>query len=279
MLIERARADDLGEVLRLLSDQHLPVDDVEHHIGTMVVARDAERVVGVAALELYAGGALLRSVAVDSAARGKRLGHQLTEAALSVARENGIGAVFLLTTTAEHFFPRFGFERIARAEVPASVQASVEFQVACPASAVVMRKRLSHPMKTVLFACVHNAGRSQMAAAWFNLLADPAKAHAISAGTEPRTHVHPEVVTAMMEVGVDLSAAPTTKLSDEVAQQAQWLVTMGCGDQCPAVPGAAREEWACEDPKGKPIEQVRVIRDGIRDRVRAFVEGEGWSRH
>jgi arsenate reductase len=130
----------------------------------------------------------------------------------------------------------------------------------------------------VLFACVHNAGRSQMAAAWFNLLADPAQARAISAGTEPGTSVHPEVVTAMQEVGVDLSRARTTRLSDEVARQAQLLVTMGCGDQCPIVPGTARDDWPLEDPKGKPIERVRAIRDDIRDRVRTLVEGKGWSR-
>jgi arsenate reductase len=131
---------------------------------------------------------------------------------------------------------------------------------------------------TVLFACVHNAGRSQMAAAWFNLLADPAQARAVSAGTEPGTGVHPEVVTAMQEVGVDLSRARTTRLSDEVARQAQLLVTMGCGDQCPIVPGTARDDWPLEDPKGKPIERVRAIRDDIRDRVRTLVEGKGWSR-
>ena len=131
-------------------------------------------------------------------------------------------------------------------------------------------------MTTVLFACVHNAGRSQMAAAWFNLLADPAQARAISAGTEPGTSVHPEVVTAMQDV--DLSRARTTRLSDEVARQAQLLVTMGCGDQCPIVPGTARDDWPLEDPKGKPIERVRAIRDDIRDRVRTLVEGKGWSR-
>jgi arsenate reductase len=133
-------------------------------------------------------------------------------------------------------------------------------------------------MTTVLFACVHNAGRSQMAAAWFNLLADPARARAISAGTEPGTRIHPEVVAAMREAGVDLSGAGTTKLTDEVARQAQLVVTMGCGDQCPVVPGAARDDWPLADPKDKPIEQVRAIRDDIRDRVRALVEGEGWSR-
>jgi arsenate reductase (thioredoxin) len=91
-------------------------------------------------------------------------------------------------------------------------------------------------MNTVLFACVHNAGQSQMAAAWFNLLTDPAKARAISAGTDRGTHVHPEVLAAMREVGVDLSGASTTKLTPELAQTAHVLVTMGCGDQCPFVP-------------------------------------------
>ena len=117
-----------------------------------------------------------------------------------------------------------------------------------------------------------------MAAAWFNQRADPLKARAISAGTEPGARVHPEVVAAMREVGVDLSAAGMTKLTDDVARRAQLLVTMGCGDECPIVPGAARDDWPLDDPKGKPIEQVRAIRDDIRDRVRRLVEDEGWSR-
>jgi len=132
-------------------------------------------------------------------------------------------------------------------------------------------------MNVVLFACVHNAGRSQMAAAWFNRLADPAKARAISAGTDPGSRVHPEVINAMNEVGVDLSKAGTTRLTTEVAQQAQMLITMGCGDQCPVVPGARRDDWPLEDPKGKPIAQVRAIRDDIRQRVEALLVDEGWS--
>ena len=131
-------------------------------------------------------------------------------------------------------------------------------------------------MNTVLFACVHNAGRSQMAAAWFNWFADSSKARAISAGTNPGPHVHPEVVAAMREVGLDLAYATITRLTLELAAQAQMLVTMGCGDECPYVPGTQHEDWPLEDPKGKPIEQVRAIRDEIRDRVRALVEHEGW---
>ena len=132
-------------------------------------------------------------------------------------------------------------------------------------------------MKTVLFACVHNAGRSQMAAAWFNRLADSSKARAISAGTDPGAHVHPEVVTVMREVGVDLAVAPTTRLTPDIAQQAQVLVTMGCGDECPYVPGTTRDDWPLEDPKGKPLERVRDIRDEIRGRVAALIAREGWS--
>jgi len=131
-------------------------------------------------------------------------------------------------------------------------------------------------MKTVLFACVHNAGRSQMAAAWFNRLADSQKAVAISAGTSPGPQVHPEVVAAMHDVGVDLAGAQPTTLTPELAQRAQLLVTMGCGDECPVVPGAKREDWPLADPKDQPIARVREIRDEIRDRVRALIEREGW---
>ena len=116
-----------------------------------------------------------------------------------------------------------------------------------------------------------------MAAAWFNRLADSAKARAISAGTDPAAHVHPEVIGAMREVGIDLTGAATTRLTPEVAQEAQVLVTMGCGDQCPVVPGARREDWPLDDPQGQPIAQVRTIRDDIRDRVRSLIERENWS--
>ena len=131
-------------------------------------------------------------------------------------------------------------------------------------------------MKTVLFACVHNAGRSQMAAAFFNQLADPAKARAVSAGTNPGPAVHPEVVAAMREVEIDLSGAATTKLTTSLAETASMLVTMGCGDECPYVPGVTRDDWPLDDPKGRPIDAVRVIRDDIRQRVEALISREGW---
>ena len=130
-------------------------------------------------------------------------------------------------------------------------------------------------MTTVVFACVHNAGRSQMAAALFNQLADPARGRALSAGTSPGDRVHPEVVTVMQEEGIDLSGARPRKLTPELAAEAQLLITMGCGDECPYVPGLRRDDWPLEDPKGKPIERVRAIRDDIRARVQALIAQEG----
>ena len=132
-------------------------------------------------------------------------------------------------------------------------------------------------MNTILFACVHNAGRSQMAAAFFNAAADPAKARAVSAGTEPGKHVHPEVVEVMREVGLDLSHAVPTRLTDELARQAQLLVTMGCGEACPFVPGLRRVDWNLEDPKGQSRERVRSIRDEVRRQVEELVTANAWQ--
>ena len=132
-------------------------------------------------------------------------------------------------------------------------------------------------MKTVIFACVHNAGRSQMAAAFFNQLADPAKARAESAGTSPGPRVHPEVLAAMGEAGLDLAAETPKRLTPELAGRAQMLITMGCGDECPVVPGARRDDWPLDDPKGRPMDEVRRIRDEIRRRVAALIAAEGWA--
>ena len=129
----------------------------------------------------------------------------------------------------------------------------------------------------VVFACVHNAGRSQMAAAFFNALADPRRACAVSAGTEPADRVHPEVVTVMKEAGLDVSEAKPSRLTDELAGASRLLVTMGCGEACPFVPGLERNDWPIEDPKAKPLERVRQIRDEVRRRVERLIETEGWG--
>jgi arsenate reductase len=131
-------------------------------------------------------------------------------------------------------------------------------------------------VKTVLFACLHNAGRSQIAAAFFNALADPAQSRALSAGTTPATRVHPEVVEVMREAGLELAGNQPRLLTPELAAEASLLVTMGCGEECPYVPGVRVLDWPLRDPKGLGAEAVRAIRDEVRARVEALLDAEGW---
>ncbi len=114
-----------------------------------------------------------------------------------------------------------------------------------------------------------------MAAAWFNVFADPRRARALSAGTAPAGSVHPEVVEVMQEVGIDLARAPSQLLTADVVAASNLLVTMGCGESCPVVPGLKREDWDLEDPKGKSLNRVREIRDQVRAKVRALIKSEG----
>ena len=141
--IDAAQSADAAAIFALLEQQHLPLDGLRDHLATTLVARsDDGQIVGSAALEIYPDGALLRSVAIVADRQHSGLGRQLTESAIALARDRHVRAIYLLTTTAEQYFLRFGFERIARAEVPPGVQTSVEFTSACPSSATVMRKTL-----------------------------------------------------------------------------------------------------------------------------------------
>ncbi len=121
-------------------------------------------------------------------------------------------------------------------------------------------------MTTVLFVCLQNAGRSQMSQALFQRATGETD-RALSAGTTPAEHVHPEVVQVMREIGIDLADRTPQLLTPELAQQADIIVTMGCGDRCPYIPGKRYIDWQLPDPAGQPIEHVREIREGIADRV------------
>jgi arsenate reductase len=133
-------------------------------------------------------------------------------------------------------------------------------------------------MTRVLFACVHNAGRSQMAAAFLRVLADPARVEALSAGTDPAAQVHPGVRAAMAELGIDLSEARPTRLTPALAASVQLLVTMGCGDACPVLPGTEVLDWPLPDPRDASPDAVRAIRDTVRARVAELVAARGWAR-
>jgi arsenate reductase (thioredoxin) len=125
-------------------------------------------------------------------------------------------------------------------------------------------------MATALFVCLHNAGRSQMSAALFERAAD-GRHQALSAGTTPADRVHPEVVEAMHELGIDLSDRTPRRLTRELAEQADVVVTMGCGDECPYIPGKRYLDWDLPDPKGRPLDEVRATRDDVARRVRALI--------
>jgi glycerol uptake facilitator-like aquaporin len=139
---------------------------------------------------------------------------------------------------------------------------------------VLMQHGQSKPVRSYLFACIHNAGRSQMAAALFNNYGNSAECCAISAGTQPAAYVHPEVVEVMREIGIDLSDAKPQKLTAELARTASVLVTMGCGEECPYVPGVRIIDWALPDPKGKSRDSVRATRDEIHERVKSLLRSE-----
>ena len=126
-------------------------------------------------------------------------------------------------------------------------------------------------MATALFVCLHNAGRSQMSAALFERAA-AGRHDALSAGTTPAERVHPEVVEVMRELGIDVSDRVPRKLTRELVERADVVVTMGCGDECPYVPGKRYVDWDLEDPKGRPLDEVRATRDDIARRVVALVE-------
>jgi protein-tyrosine-phosphatase len=128
-------------------------------------------------------------------------------------------------------------------------------------------------MATVLFVCLHNAGRSQMSAALFERAA-AGRHQACSAGTTPAEHVHPEVVAVMRELDIDLADRVPQLLTRELAEQADVVVTMGCGDACPYIPGKRYIDWDLPDPKGRPLEEVRAIRDEIARRVGLLLTDE-----
>ena len=132
-------------------------------------------------------------------------------------------------------------------------------------------------MANVLFVCLHNAGRSQMSRALFERAA-AGRHTASSAGTRPASRVHPQVVEAMLEVGIDLADKEPRKLTVDLARQADVVVTMGCGDECPYLPGKRYVDWELEDPSGQPLEKVRAIRDEIATRTQGLVAELSWPR-
>jgi len=275
-----AEARDLEAIARIYNEgiddrvatfetRHRTADDVSAWLGDPrhpVVVVESDEVIAFAntgptsARECYARNAQF-SVYVARSARGRGAGGIAMRALVAAAREAGlwklVSGVFTDNLASLRLLGNFGFRTIGVYEAHGVLDGRWRD--------VAIVERIVAP--TVVFACFHNAGRSQIAAAMLERAVDPTRVRVLSAGTAPGARVHPEVVTVMREIGVDLSQRAPRKLDDALAAQATLLVTMGCGENCPVAPFAVREDWPLDDPKDAPLERVRAIRDEIAART------------
>ncbi len=256
---------DYQQVTALLERAGLPLAGVSPRLDGFVVLEADGRIVGTAAVEAYGDVGLLRSVAVDAERRGSGLGAALVEQALDEARAAGVRDVFLLTTTAQRYFPRHGFAVASRDDAPAALQASAEFRGACPASATIMRRRLERPRR-VLVVCTGNSARSQIAEALF---AHKGAGHfeAASAGARPAPRVHPFAIDVLREHGIEWRERAPKGL-DAVADREWDFVITVCDharEACPVFPGhPVTLHWGMSDParaSGSEAERRRAFAD------------------
>jgi arsenate reductase len=283
--IEAAEAQDFEALCALLGSVGLPTDGLAEHLGTALVARDGQGVVGCVALELYGDAALLRSLAVTPSCRGRGIGRRLTQAALELGRDAGVEKFCLLTLTAREFFVReFGFRPVTRSEIPGAVRRSVEFTSACPGTAQAMlldreeSARMDKP--GVLFLCTHNSARSQLAEALLRRRAGD-RYRVYSAGVEPG-QVHPLTIRVLDEVGIDttdLKAKGLESLLGRVNVQTAIVVCAKAAESCPRLYPFAREvlQWPFDDPsRVQGAEELRLAafrrtRDEIDARIRDWL--------
>ncbi len=236
-------------------------------VSSRILHSDLQQADRDSATKMFRDGTIQVLVATDVAARG-----------LDIARLQLV-INFDLPPSPDIYIHRIGRTgRAGRNGIAVSIATDYEIPLVAEIEAATGFKMIRQPLHTVIFACVHNAGRSQMAAAFFNQLVDVTKAQAISAGTQPADKVHPEVLEVMKEIGIDLSGVQPQKLTDELAKSGSLLVTMGCGENCPYVPGLEVQDWPFPDPKGKDLNQVRKTRDEIKAKVQNLLESKGWLR-
>jgi arsenate reductase (thioredoxin) len=264
----------VDDARRLLRAAELPVEDLDGDRVEILVARDGVEIVGCVGIEHYGTQTLLRSLAVERGHQRSGIGTALVRSALEGARRAGTLDAYCVTTDASGYLALFGFEEIERAALAGEIVRSSELGGVCPDDAAVMWLSLR---PVVLFMCVHNAGRSQMAAAWLAHRAGD-RVVVASAGSEPATAINPVVVEAMREVGIDLSREVPKPMTIEMARMADVVVTMGCGDACPVFPGKRYLDWDLPDPAGRSLEGIRSIRTEIQQRVDGLVAALGICR-
>ena len=256
--IRAATTADVGAIKAMLTAATLPVVGVADHFADFMVAERSGRLVGAIGLEVYGDAALLRSAVTAPDVRGSGVGRALVDAIELRAAALGVRELILLTETAQDWFPRFGYERIARGAAPVAVTASTEFQGACPASAIAMRKRLPLPVNAlasprayrVLILCTGNSARSQIAEALLNHKG-AGRFHAESAGSRPAARVNPFAIDALARAGVPWHGHAPRGLDGLDREPWDFVITVcdNAKESCPILPGhPISAHWGMPDP-------------------------------
>ncbi len=272
--IRPAVPNDLARIETLLAESRLPTEGVRDALAGFVVAESAtEGLVGCGGLEVLGREALLRSLAVSAAARGTGLGHRLVARLLMDAAGRGLERLWLLTETAEGFFPRFGFRRVPRERASSVLRATAEFSRCCPASAAVMVRRVA-PLR-VLVLCTANSARSQIAEALLQHRGGGLFA-AGSAGTAPGKGPHPDAVAELARRGIDWQGRRSRSI-DEAGDDWDLVITVcdGARESCPVMPGRAMVHWGLEDPAAVADPAARrvaftEVADALEQRVESL---------
>jgi len=269
MQIRAAHAEEFAAIHALLELAGLPTGDLTTSNIEWLVALNEGKLRGVVGLEAFGSAGLLRSLAVQPSARGCGIASALVAELELRSRERGVRQLLLLTQTAEKFFRDRGYTLADRAAAPADVRDSAEFCSLCPASTVCMTKQ-PEAAKRVLFVCVENSNRSQMAEA-FAHLHGMGKVFAASAGSKPSGTINPKAMRFMGELGYDMCEHRSKSL-DEIRGDFDVVVGMGCGDSCPWIPAKRRVDWDLPDPKSMTDDAYREVRDEISRRVAQLLQ-------
>lgn len=271
LLFEKATAAHLPAIKTLLQSATLPVEDLDHSKPTFFIARSGDEIVSVMGLEMLEDLGFLRSVATKPAWRKKGLASILFEKLSFAAKQAGAKELWLLTTDADKYFLKKGFEYVDRNNTPELIRQTAEFTTLCSSTAIVMKKELLKTKK-LLFVCVENSNRSQMSQAFARMLGGR-NIKAYSAGSKPSGKINPKAIAAMAELGYDLEQHSSKSL-DEVKQYAPFdaVVTMGCGDACPWMPAKRTVDWVIPDPREMNEADFREVRDLIKTKVEALLK-------
>ncbi len=271
LLFEKAGPAQLESIIQLLQSAKLPTDDIATANPDFFIARSGDEVVSVIGLEKWGELAFLRSMVTKPAWRKQGLATILFEKLTFAAKSAGAKEIWLMTTDADKYFLKKGFEYVDRDHAPEPVKQTAQFTTLCSSTAIVMKKELVRTKK-LLFVCVENSNRSQMSQAFARMLGGRT-VKAYSAGSKPSGKINPKAIAAMAELGYDLEQHSSKSL-DEVKQYAPFdaVVTMGCGDACPWMPAKKTIDWVIPDPREMNETDFRQVRDLIKSKVEALLK-------